>query len=135
MIKSINHIGIAVKDLEESIKLYQKIFQFSDSELHRESVEDQKVNVASFKVGDVLLELTAASSDESPIAKYIEKRGEGIHHIAFESDDVNSELKRLEKEEISLIDSEAKLGAHDMLIAFLHPKSTGKVLMELCQNK
>lgn len=135
MIKSINHIGIAVKDLDESIKLYQKIFQFSESELHRESVEDQKVNVASFKVGEVLLELTAASSDESPIAKYIEKRGEGIHHIAFESDDVNSDLKRLEKEEISLIDSEAKLGAHDMLIAFLHPKSTGKVLMELCQNK
>ena len=135
MIKSINHIGIAVKNLDESIKLYQKIFQFSESELHRESVEDQKVNVASFKVGEVLLELTAASSEESPIAKYIEKRGEGIHHIAVESDDVNSDLKRLEKEEISLIDSEAKLGAHDMLIAFLHPKSTGKVLMELCQNK
>lgn len=133
MIKAINHIGIAVKDLDESVELYSKIFDLSN--LHREEVEDQKVKVASFKVGDVLLELTQGTSPESPISKFIEKRGEGIHHIAFESDDVNEELGRLKENGIRLVDEEAKPGAHDMLIAFLHPKSTGGVLTELCQDK
>lgn len=133
MIKSINHIGIAVKDLDESVSLYSKIFDLSN--LHREEVKDQKVKVASFKVGDVLLELTQGTSPDSPISKFIEKRGEGIHHIAFESDDVNQELGRLKDNGIRLVDEEAKPGAHDMLIAFLHPKSTGGVLTELCQEK
>jgi methylmalonyl-CoA/ethylmalonyl-CoA epimerase len=133
MIKSINHIGIAVKDLDESIELYKKIFQFED--IHKEIVEDQKVAVASFLIGDVRLELTQATSDDSPIAKFIEKRGEGIHHIAFESDDVNSDLNRISNEGVKLIDEKAKPGAHDMLIAFLHPKSTGGVLTEFCQTK
>lgn len=133
MIKSINHIGIAVKNLEESIELYKKIFQFRD--LHRETVAEQKVNIASFSVGSVKLELTEATDSDSPIAKFIEKRGEGIHHIAFESDDVNNELNRLSSEGIKLINDSAQLGAHEMLIAFLHPKSTGGVLTELCQNK
>lgn len=133
MINSINHIGIAVKDLDSSIELYKKIFQFED--IHKEVVEDQKVAVASFLIGDVRLELTQATAEDSPIAKFIEKRGEGIHHIAFESDDVNSDLKRISNEGVRLIDDEAKPGAHDMLIAFLHPKSTGGVLTELCQTK
>ena len=133
MIKSLNHIGIAVKNLEDSLALYTKIFQ--PNEIHRESVEEQKVNIASFKVGNVLIELTEAMDETSPIFKFIEKRGEGIHHIAFESDGVQDDLNRLKSDGISLINETPKEGAHDMLIAFLHPKSTGGVLMELCQEK
>jgi methylmalonyl-CoA/ethylmalonyl-CoA epimerase len=133
MLKSINHVGIAVKNLEESIELFKKIFQFD--EIHQEIVEEQKVKVASFKVGDVLIELTCPTNDESPIAKFIEKKGEGIHHIAFSSDDVQEELNRLKSEGINLINETPRHGAHDMLIAFLHPKSTNNVLMEVCQKK
>ena len=129
MISAINHIGIAVRDLEAAVELYGKIF--SVDSFHRETVEDQKVAVASFSIGGVLIELTAPTDPESPIAKFIEKRGEGIHHIAFSSDNVNADLARIEAEGIRLIDREAKPGAHDMMIAFLHPKSTGGVLMEL----
>jgi len=133
MLKSINHIGIAVKDLDVSSALFSKIFKVEN--MHFETVEDQKVKVASFKVGDVQIELTAPTDETSPIAKFIEKKGEGIHHIAFESDNVNEELNELSEQGIQLINSQAKPGAHDMLIAFLHPKSTNGVLMELCQNK
>jgi len=133
MLKSINHIGIAVKDLDASIETFKKIFGFES--VHKEVVEKQKVSVASFKVGDVLIELTAPTEDSSPIAKFIAKKGEGIHHIAFQSDDVNKELDRLRGQDIKLINEEAVPGAHDMLIAFLHPKSTNSVLMEVCQEK
>ncbi len=132
MLKSINHIGIAVKDLEHSIEVFKKIFSFDS--VHREIVEKQKVSVASFKVGDVLIELTSPTDESSPIAKFIEKKGEGIHHLAFESDDVNSELIRIKNEGINLINETAQEGAHDMLIAFLHPKSTNGVLTEICQS-
>ncbi|MDA3844049.1 MAG: methylmalonyl-CoA epimerase [Candidatus Kapabacteria bacterium] len=133
MLKSINHIGIAVKDLDASIETFKKIFGFES--VHKEVVEKQKVSVASFKVGDVLVELTAPTDDSSPIAKFLAKKGEGIHHIAFQSDDVNNELDRLRGQDIKLINEEAVPGAHDMLIAFLHPKSTNSVLMEVCQEK
>lgn len=133
MLKSINHIGIAVKDIDISIEIFRKIFGFGD--IHKETVAEQKVNVASFKVGTVLIELTAPTDETSPIAKFLEKKGEGIHHIAFESDDVNTELNRLKNNNINLINETAQPGAHDMLIAFLHPKSTNSVLMEICQNK
>ena len=133
MLKSINHIGIAVKDLDASIETFKKIFGFES--VHKEVVEKQKVSVASFNVGDVLIELTAPTDESSPIAKFIAKKGEGIHHIAFESDDVNNELDRLRGQDIKLINEEAVPGAHDMLIAFLHPKSTNSVLMEVCQEK
>lgn len=133
MIKSINHIGIAVKNLDESIELYKKLFQLTD--IHKESVADQKVNIASFKIGAVIIELTEAMDESSPIHKFIEKRGEGIHHIAFESDAIESDLSRLKDSNINLINEIPKDGAHNMLIAFLHPKSTGGVLMELCQEK
>lgn len=132
MIKAINHIGIAVKDLDASIELFKKIFNFES--IHKEVVADQKVAVGSFKVGDVLIELTSPTADDSPIAKFIEKRGEGIHHIAFETDNVSNELSRLSEEGIQLIDKAPRPGAHDMLISFLHPKSTNGVLMELCQH-
>ncbi len=133
MLKSINHIGIAVKDLDVSSALFSKIFKVDN--MHFETVVEQKVKVASFKIGDVLIELTAPTDDSSPIAKFIEKKGEGIHHIAFESDNVNEELNELSEQGIQLINNQAQPGAHDMLIAFLHPKSTNGVLMELCQNK
>lgn len=131
MIKSINHIGIAVKDLEVSLDTFTKLFQIT--EVHTETVEAQKVKVASFKVGDVILELTQPTEETSPIAKFIEKKGEGIHHIAFESDNVNNELERLSELNFTLINEKAVPGAHGKQIAFLHPKSTNGVLTELCQ--
>jgi len=133
MLKSINHIGIAVKDLDKSIEVFKKIFNCES--IHRETVENQKVEIASFKVGEVVIELTAPTDESSPIAKFIEKKGEGIHHLAFESNDVNEELNRLKGAGINLINETAQDGAHNMLIAFLHPKSTNAVLLEICQKK
>ncbi len=133
MITSLNHIGIAVRDLEVSKELYKKIFGIET--FHTETVAEQMVQIASFSIGDVLIELTAPTSPDSPISKFLEKRGEGIHHVAFRSDDVGTELSRLNKEGIQLINPEPREGAHEMLIAFLHTKSTGGVLMELCQPK
>lgn len=131
MIQGVNHIGIAVRDLSASKTLFAKIFQVEH--FHEEVIAEQKVSIASFKQGDVLIELTAATQDDSPIAKFIEKRGEGIHHIAFTTQGVNDELARLSGEGVQLINTHATPGAHDMLIAFLHPKSTNGVLMELCE--
>lgn len=133
MLTSINHIGIAVKDLDASIETFRKLFGFTD--IHREVVEEQKVSVASFQVGDVLLELTCPTDAESPIAKFIEKRGEGIHHIAFNTDNINNDLAKLKNDGVQLINETPRDGAHDMLIAFLHPKSTNGVLTEICQHK
>jgi methylmalonyl-CoA/ethylmalonyl-CoA epimerase len=132
MIQHLSHIGIAVRDLESSIALYRKIFQPHD--VHREHVPEQKVDVASFMVGSVRIELVAASSDDSPIARFLEQHGEGIHHLAFETDDISVELGRLEQEGIQLVHRAPSAGAHQMLIAFLHPKSTKGVLIELCQH-
>jgi len=133
MITSINHIGIAVRDLEQSIETFRKIFQFE--EIQGETIESQKVHVAFFRVGDVLIELTSPTDDSSPIAKHIEKRGEGIHHIGCTVDDAGEELRRLESEGIQLINRQPVEGAHHNLIAFLHPKSTNGVLTEICQEK
>lgn len=132
MIQSINHIGIAVRNIEESKKLYRKIFNIEH--FHEEIVEEQKVIVASFKVGDVMMELTAPTDEQSPIANFLAKRGEGIHHIAFATDSIHSDLGTIEERGIQLIHKVPTHGAHDMLIGFLHPKSTGGVLMELCQH-
>lgn len=133
MIKELNHIGIAVRNIDESLKLYSTIFQ--PLEIHRERVEDQKVDIASFRVGNVLMELTAPLSDDSPISKFLEKRGEGIHHLSFESTEIRNDLNRLKADGIDLINDEPRVGAHDMSIAFLHPKSTGGILLELCEPK
>lgn len=132
MIKSINHIGIAVKDLNLSLETFKKLLQVDD--IHTEDVSEQKVKVASFKVGEVRIELTQATDESSPIAKFIEKKGEGIHHIAFETDNLLDELNRLKELNFSLINEKPVPGAHEMLIAFLHPKSTNSVLTELCQQ-
>ena len=132
MAKRISHLGIAVKDLASSEVLFKKLL--GDAHVHHEEVEDQGVSIASFKIGESIIELTASTREDSSIAKFIAKRGEGIHHLALEVDDVASELARLKAEGVQLIDDTPKLGAHEMLIAFLHPKSTNGVLVELCQK-
>jgi methylmalonyl-CoA/ethylmalonyl-CoA epimerase len=131
MIDKINHIGIAVKDLDEAIAFYRKLGLEVEG---TETVESQKVKVAFIPVGDTRIELLAATDDESPIAKFIEKRGEGIQHLAFSVSDILSELKNAESEGIRLIDKEPRVGAHNSKIAFLHPNSTNGVLVELCQE-
>lgn len=133
MLTSINHIGIAVKDLDASVETFKKLFQVED--VHREVVAEQKVSVASFNVGGVLIELTAPTDETSPIAKHIEKRGEGIQHVAFNTSNITEDLDRLKGMGVQLINETPKDGAHDMLIAFLHPKSTNGVLTEICQPK
>ncbi|NLK49202.1 MAG: methylmalonyl-CoA epimerase [Candidatus Cloacimonetes bacterium] len=131
MVKHISHIGIAVKNLEEGIEFYQKL----GLELEAiEEVPSQMVRVAFFPCGDTRIELLEATSPESPIAKAIEKRGEGVHHIAFAVEDLPAALKETEANGIRLIDKEPRPGAHQADIAFLHPKSTLGVLIELCKE-
>jgi methylmalonyl-CoA/ethylmalonyl-CoA epimerase len=134
MITSIDHIGIAVTNLEQAKELYRTIFNVD--EFHEETVHEQLVSIASFLLGGVRIELTAATSPESPIGSFISKRGEGIHHIAFKSDSINEDLARLSNDGLKLINEKPVQGAHNMMIAFVHPKSTNGVLMELCsENK
>jgi methylmalonyl-CoA epimerase len=132
MIKHVSHIGIAVKDLDEGIAFYQKLGLTLEG---TEEVASQMVKVAFFPVGDTRIELLAPTSEESPIAKFIEKKGEGIQHIAFAVEDLPQALKETEEDGIRLIDKEPRPGAHGADIAFLHPKSTGGVLIELCKEK
>ncbi len=132
MINKINHLGIAVHSLEDSVPFYRDVLRLEY--LGEEAVTEQKVKVAMFAVGEVKIELLEPTSEDSPIAKYLEKKGEGIHHVAYESDDITGELSEMESKGIQLIDKEPRKGAHDMKIAFLHPKSTGKVLTEICQR-
>lgn len=132
MITQISHLGIAVKNLQTAKELYQKLFQTQPSE--EEIVEEQKVRVVKFIVGNSTIELLEATSPESPIARFIEKRGEGIHHIAYESDNIEDELNRLKKEGLDLIHKEPRIGADNMKIAFVNPKSVGGVLTEICQH-
>lgn len=129
----LEHLGIAVKSLEESVPIFEKIFGVPASAL--EHVAEQKVNVRKLHIGNCDLELLEATSPDSPIAKFIEKRGEGIHHCSFETSDIVSKLSELKLGGINLIDEKPKTGADDMLIAFLHPKSTAGILMELSQHK
>ena len=132
MIKKISHIGIAVKDLDAAKELYKKLFQAEPSE--DEIVAEQKVKVSKFTVGESTIELLEATDPESPIAKFIEKRGEGIHHVAYESDKINEDLTRLDNAGFDLINKEPRVGSDNMLIAFIKPKSTGGVLTEVCQH-
>lgn len=132
MIKKLSHIGIAVKDLDESIKMYQDLGLTLES---TEEVPSQKLKVAFFTIGDTRIELLAATSEDSPIAKFIEKKGEGIQHIALGVDDLKAELKDKADKGFQLIDKEPRPGAHGADIAFLHPKSTKGVLIELCKDK
>ncbi|MEH7351745.1 methylmalonyl-CoA epimerase [Gottfriedia acidiceleris] len=129
--KKINHIGIAVRDLETSIQLYTNVLGLKLKGI--ETVESEKVRVAFIEIGEVKIELLEATSPESPIAKFIEKKGEGIHHIALETDNCERQLEVVKEHGIKLINEVPKKGAHDSLVAFLHPNSTNKVLFELCQ--
>jgi methylmalonyl-CoA/ethylmalonyl-CoA epimerase len=132
MTKKINHIGIAVNDLEAAIPFYRD--QLGMALEGTEVVEDQKVRVAFLQVGESRIELLEPTSDDSPIAKYIAKKGEGIHHIAYEVEDVEKALAEMKEKNVRLIDETPRLGAHHSMIAFLHPKASGGVLTELCQS-
>jgi len=128
----IEHIGIAVKNLEEAKKYYETVLGLEC--YAEEEVTDQKVKTAFFMVGQTKIELLEATSDESPIAKFIEKKGEGIHHLAFAVENTNEALKEIEAKGINLIDKIARKGAEGLNIGFLHPKSTGGVLTEFCSK-
>ncbi len=128
----IEHIGIAVKDLEKSNQLFAALF--GEKHFKTEEVLSEGVKTSFFKTGPNKIELLQATNAESPIAKFIDKKGEGIHHIAFAVNDIVSEINRLKKEGFIILNETPKKGADNKLVAFLHPKSTNGVLIELCQE-
>jgi methylmalonyl-CoA/ethylmalonyl-CoA epimerase len=129
----INHLGIATKGIDEALKFWADSLGLEN--VHTETVEDQKVRVAMLPVGESRIELLEPTSDDSPISKFLEKRGGGIHHIAVEVDDIKSALERLKSQGARLIDEEPRIGAEGCLVAFVHPGATGGVLLELVQVK
>ncbi len=131
MITGINHIGIAVKSLEDHIPFYRDVLKLQF--LGIENVPDQKIRLAMFKAGDIQIELLEPVSPDSTINKYIENKGEGLHHIAYQSDNIENDIEDLIEKNISMIDAKPRKGAHNTKIAFIHPKSSGKVLTEICQ--
>ncbi|WP_127844585.1 methylmalonyl-CoA epimerase [Psychroflexus aestuariivivens] len=130
--KKIEHIGIAVNNLEEAAKTYELLM--NEAPYKTEHVESEGVATMFFKSGESKIELLAATNDDSPIAKFIDKKGEGIHHIAFAVSDIETEIKTLEDKGFQLLNKTAKKGADNKMIAFLHPKSNHGVLVELCQE-
>ncbi len=130
--RKIEHIGIAVRNIEEANKTYRALLNIEPYKA--EEVESEGVLTSFFQIGDSKIELLAATNPESPIAKFIEKRGEGIHHIAFDVEDIEAEIERLEKSDFVLISKNPKNGADNKIVAFLHPKSSHGVLVELCQD-
>ena len=132
-ISHIEHIGIAVKNLEQSIKYYEDVLGLKCYAI--EEVADQKVKTAFFMIGQTKIELLEATDSEGPIGKFIEKKGEGMHHIAFAVSNIDNVLIEIESKGIQLIDKKPRKGAEGLDIAFLHPKSTFGVLTELCENK
>ncbi len=131
--QKIEHIGIAVKNLEEAEKRFAKLL--NTSSYKREEVASEGVITSFFQVGESKIELLAATRPDSPIQKFIDKKGEGIHHIAFEVPDITKKIKELKKEGFRLINEQPKDGADNKKIAFIHPKSTGGILVEICQEK
>lgn len=129
-ISHIEHLGIAVKSIDAHLPYYEQVLGLKCYNI--EVVEDQKVKTAFFKVGDTKIELLEPTSEESTIAKFIEKKGEGIHHIAFAVPSVQDALNEAESKGVQLIDKAPRKGAEGLNIAFMHPKSTGSVLTELC---
>ncbi len=129
----IEHIGIAVKNLEESIKYYEEVMGLTCYAV--EEVTDQKVKTAFFMIGQTKIELLQSTDPEGPVGKFVEKKGEGVHHIAFAVDDVNQALKDVSEKGVRLIDKSSRKGAEGLNIGFLHPKTTGGVLTELCSKK
>lgn len=132
IMRKIEHIGIAVKSLEVSNDLFEKLF--GNPPYKEEEVESEGVKTSFFMNGPNKIELLEATNEDSPIAKFLEKKGEGIHHIAFDVEDINAEIKRLKKEGFIVLNDVPKKGADNKLVVFLHPKSTNGVLIELCQD-
>jgi methylmalonyl-CoA/ethylmalonyl-CoA epimerase len=128
----IEHIGIAVKNIDESNNLFTKLF--GEPNYKTETVESEGVKTSFFKVGINKIELLEATKEDSPIAKFIDKKGEGIHHIAFDVDDIEAEVERLKTEGFIVLNEKPKKGADNKLVVFLHPKTTNGVLIELCQE-
>ena len=133
MFEKLAHVGIAVKDVDAASKVFSRLLNVDTGGI--EVVAEQKVKLAFFHVGGTSIELTEAVSPDSAIAKFIEKRGEGVHHLSFEVTDIEAELGRLKAEGFNLIDEQPRRGAGDTLIAFLHPKSTNGVLVEITQKR
>ncbi len=128
----IEHIGIAVKDLEKSNALFKGLFGKQHYKI--EEVKSEGVKTSFFKVGENKIELLEATNNDSPIAKFLERKGEGVHHIAFAVEDIFAEVKRLKKEGFTILNEIPKKGADNKLVVFLHPKTTNGVLIELCQE-
>ena len=129
----INHLGIATKSIEEALKFWADSLGLES--VHTETVEDQKVRVAMLPLGESRMELLEPTSDDSPITKFLEKRGAGIHHIAVEVDDIEASLRQIKDAGVRLIDEAPRVGAEGCLVAFVHPSSTGGVLLELVQTR
>ena len=132
MVKKVDHIGIAVSNLDEALKLYEEVLGLNC--INTEIVEEQKVKVAFLPLGDTKVELLESTSPDGPVAKFIEKKGEGIQHIAFRVDDIEAALEEMRQKGMQLIDEKPRYGAGGAKIAFLHPKSTKGVLIELCER-
>ena len=132
MFNKVSHIGIAVKDLQASMDLFGRLFGKQPD--HIEDVPDQKVKTAIFTLGTSSIELTQATDSSSPVTKFLEKRGEGVHHVSFVVDDIERELVRLKGAGFQLIDERPRVGADGYVVAFLHPQSTNGVLIEICQK-
>lgn len=132
MVEKIEHIGIAVKNIEEANKVYEKLLGVSPYKM--ESVEGEGVNTSFFQTGESKIELLEATKPESAIAKFIEKKGEGIHHIAFAVKDIKAEMTRLSNQGFTILNEQPKMGADNKLVCFIHPKNTKGVLVELCQE-
>lgn len=129
----IDHIGIAVKDIDNAIQTYEKILSRSCDKI--EIVESEKVKTAFFQTGESKVELLGATEPDSVIAKYVDRKGEGLHHVAFEVEDIHAELERLRNEGFTVLNEQPKNGADNKLVAFVHPKDNNGVLVELCQAK
>lgn len=131
MIQKINHIGIAVSSLDEQIPFYRDVLGLSFKGI--EAVAEQKVRVAMFRIGEVTIELLEPTAPDSPIAGFLEKKGQGMHHLSYQVDDIEAQIQALTAQGVEMIDARPREGAHGTRIAFLHPRSSGKVLTELTQ--
>lgn len=133
MFDHVDHIAIAVEDIDRSIELY--VTTFGQAPPHRERVEDFKVEIATINIGETAIEFIQPTSSDSPIRKFLDERGPGIHHIAFRVDDIHTALKELEEKGAEVIDKSPRKGKNGSLVAFIHPRSTQRVLYELVQLK
>jgi len=133
MIHGIDHVAVAVEDIDAALAMFEKTLGLRVE--HREVIEGYGVEVATIRLGSTAIELVQGTTPDSPIAKYVAKRGPGIHHIALEVDDIASELSRLEADGVELIDRTPRAGKQESRVAFIHPRSTGRILYELVQNR